>query len=116
MKIIDKIERLDDTIDDFCYFIEQEKDIELKDILMDATAVLVDYKLDLTLNNPDVIEKRVKEESKPINRKEIENLMIKAVFDDVIYCIECGHQPLEPDYDVCISCKCKNPLKELGLI
>lgn len=116
MNVIEIIEKLDNTIDDFCYFIEGEKDLELKDILIDATAVLVDYKLELTLNNPDVIENHVKEEIKPINWEEIEKFLLTAVFDDVIYCVECGYKPLEPNYDVCISCKCKNPLKALGLI
>lgn len=47
INVIDKMERLDATINDFSYLIEKEKDLELKEMLKGAHSWLADYKIDL---------------------------------------------------------------------
>ena len=114
--VIDKIKRLDATINDFSYLIEKEKDLELKEMLKGACFLLTDYKIDLMLSKQDIIKKYKEKPEPPIDWKHIERLMEKIVFDSVIWCYSCGHSPLEVDYDVCISCGHKNILKTLGLV
>lgn len=46
----------------------------------------------------------------------IEQMLKKAVFDDVIYCPYCEYGLLEPDYERCPECHRPNPLRQQGLI
>jgi len=46
----------------------------------------------------------------------IEEMLVNAVSDGVVYCPFCEHGYLEPDYDKCPQCTKENPLRKGGFI